>query len=479
MGAFFPAARGGQGAKLAGGDARSAPLTVPSRRSPHDHEIDGASDWASAFWAAKSASRRNVEGLFVLGGAGRGQRSNARKAQRAVLVAHVHVALQEVEQRDLGPAQGDAGTAGLHAMNRAADAEGQGLRQGALLASGQRLIERVQTVLPRAVRVLAISRRQGEPGVPSRHEGRREGLSLLDRRYPPQAHLPHQPVLQGLVGPLDAALGLRGERGDQLDAQSLGDAAEFGLAVAADRVLGVDAEDAVPIRIERQRTAVRHDMAPERPEIGARRLARRELQRRQPPRRVVDEHDQPHSADRAPRTNRAGWRRSGSIHQSADAARAVETPAYDAAASVSKPRVRSEAAEPSRARPRSLPVPPASPPPASGRNPCTCPEESPSPGPSRLRPNDDSTSAPAGAKPDRRRPVLDRPEQAVSPAERKAPAAPLPAPAAKPCSRPAQSPPAVRAPPNSSPKSPRPFMSPTLPEGDIPTLLKGDILMLR
>jgi len=31
--------------------ARSAPLTVPSRRSTHDHEIDGASGWASAFWA--------------------------------------------------------------------------------------------------------------------------------------------------------------------------------------------------------------------------------------------------------------------------------------------------------------------------------------------------------------------------------------------------------------------------------------------
>ena len=108
----------------------------------------------------------------------------------------------------------------------------------------------------------------------------------------PQSHLPHQPILQGLVGPLDAALGLGSERVDQLDAQSLGDAAEFGLAVAAGGVLGVDAEDAVPIRIERQRTAVRHDMAPERPEIGARRLARRELQRRQPPRRVVDEHDQ-------------------------------------------------------------------------------------------------------------------------------------------------------------------------------------------
>lgn len=48
----------------------------------------------------------------------------------------------------------------------------------------------------------------------------------------------------------------------------------------------------MPIRIERQRTAVRQDMAPERPQIGARRFARREVQRRQPPRRIVDEHDQ-------------------------------------------------------------------------------------------------------------------------------------------------------------------------------------------
>ena len=42
MEAVFPAARGCQGAKLAGGDAHGAPLTAPSRRKSYEHEIDGA-----------------------------------------------------------------------------------------------------------------------------------------------------------------------------------------------------------------------------------------------------------------------------------------------------------------------------------------------------------------------------------------------------------------------------------------------------
>ena len=42
MEAVFPAARGCQGAKLAGGDARGAPLTVPSRRKSYEHESEGA-----------------------------------------------------------------------------------------------------------------------------------------------------------------------------------------------------------------------------------------------------------------------------------------------------------------------------------------------------------------------------------------------------------------------------------------------------
>lgn len=42
MEAVFPAARGCQGAKLAGGDAHGAPLTAPSRRKCREHESEGA-----------------------------------------------------------------------------------------------------------------------------------------------------------------------------------------------------------------------------------------------------------------------------------------------------------------------------------------------------------------------------------------------------------------------------------------------------
>src|SRR5580658_11156336 len=42
MEAVFPAARGCQGAKLAGGDAHGAPLTAPSRRKSPEHESEGA-----------------------------------------------------------------------------------------------------------------------------------------------------------------------------------------------------------------------------------------------------------------------------------------------------------------------------------------------------------------------------------------------------------------------------------------------------
>ena len=51
----------------------------------------------------------------------------------------------------------------------------------------------------------------------------------------------------------DPTLGLRGRGVNELDAQPLGDAAELGQAVAALRLFGVEAENAVPIRIDGQR----------------------------------------------------------------------------------------------------------------------------------------------------------------------------------------------------------------------------------
>ena len=75
-------------------------------------------------------------------------------------------------------------------------------------------------------------------------------------------------------------------------AQPLGDAAELGQAVAALRLFGVDAENAVPIRIEGQRHAVREHVRLQRVQISLGRLRRGKLKTRQPPGGVVDEYDQ-------------------------------------------------------------------------------------------------------------------------------------------------------------------------------------------
>ena len=66
----------------------------------------------------------------------------------------------------------------------------------------------------------------------------------------------------------DPTLGLRGRGVNELDAQPLGDAAELGQAVAALRLFGVDPENAVLIRIEGQRQAVRQHVRLQRLDSG-------------------------------------------------------------------------------------------------------------------------------------------------------------------------------------------------------------------
>ena len=85
---------------------------------------------------------------------------------------------------------------------------------------------------------------------------------------------------------------MRRLRVDELDVEPLDDAAKLRLAVAALRVLGVDAENPVPVAVKRQRTAMGEHVPLQRQKIGAPRLRRRELQRDQAARRVIDEHDQ-------------------------------------------------------------------------------------------------------------------------------------------------------------------------------------------
>ena len=107
------------------------------------------------------------------------------------------------------------------------------------------------------MRVLGLAGGDRESLVPALAETIGERLRLIDGRHAGQAHLLDQPILQGLVGALHPALGLRGRGVNEFDAQPLDDAAELGEAVAALRLLGVDAENPVPIRVEGQRQAVR------------------------------------------------------------------------------------------------------------------------------------------------------------------------------------------------------------------------------
>src|SRR5271157_5784727 len=197
-----------------------------------------------------------------------------------------------MQQGDLCAAQGEPRSLGFDGVFDPAAAEGQSLGQDALLAPRQNLFERRRLEPQRTMGVFKVLRRNREFGVEACDELRKERLGLLDRGDVAQPHLLDQAILQGLIGALDTPLGLRRQRANLLDAQALGHAVELGLAVAAQSFFGVDAKDAMTIRVERQRRPIRQEMAAQRDEIGLRRLRRRHVQRGQTPRRVVDEHDQ-------------------------------------------------------------------------------------------------------------------------------------------------------------------------------------------
>src|SRR5260370_7087708 len=120
----------------------------------------------------------DVDGLFILGRAGGGQRFDARAGERAVFVAHEHGAIHEVEERGCRAGEGDGGAGGPDAMERAAGAERQGLGQGAFFAPRQSLVERLEVVRPGTMSILLHTRGRDELGVPASDEGRCEGLRV-------------------------------------------------------------------------------------------------------------------------------------------------------------------------------------------------------------------------------------------------------------------------------------------------------------
>ena len=109
---------------------------------------------------------------------------------------------------------------------------------------------------------------------------------------PGQPQLLDQPVLQGLVRPLDPALRLARIGADDVDVERVQRPAELGHAVAAERARVVDPEHAMLVAVEGDRLAPGLQIGAGGVEIGEGRLALDKLQVHQPAGRVVDEHQQ-------------------------------------------------------------------------------------------------------------------------------------------------------------------------------------------
>ena len=84
----------------------------------------------------------------------------------------------------------------------------------------------------------------------------RKGVAVVHGADAGEPNLLHQPVLQGLVGALDAALGLVGVGADDLDRQRLQRATELGHAISIEPARLVHPENRELVGVERHGLAV-------------------------------------------------------------------------------------------------------------------------------------------------------------------------------------------------------------------------------
>lgn len=173
---------------------------------------------------------------------------------------------------------------------------GEVFRQLAGVLGAEDLVECTGVVEHGAVGVRGVLRGLGEAGVVGLQERGQPGVGGVDGVDAGQAQFFDKPVLEGLIGPLDPPLGLRGMGVDGLDVEGGECARELReLALA---VRGIDAEDAVLIGVQRHRAPMGVEIRPQGRHVGLGGLGGCEAQREKPPGGVVDEHDQ--CAARAP-----------------------------------------------------------------------------------------------------------------------------------------------------------------------------------
>ena len=98
--------------------------------------------------------------------------------------------------------------------------QGQRLRETALFFPGKRVVQIVAGV-QWPMQILPIRRRLGEARIVIGHERRQHGVSFAEGADPGEPQLLDEPVLQGLVGPLDPAFRLARIGADDVDVQSV------------------------------------------------------------------------------------------------------------------------------------------------------------------------------------------------------------------------------------------------------------------
>src|ERR1700736_1119173 len=115
-------------------------------------------------------------------------------------------------------------------------------------------------------------RRLGKTDIVSLHKRRQKCVRSLNGADACQPQLLHQPVLQRVMGPFHAALGLTGIGAQNLAVELRQSTAELGHAVSAGGILPRYPKDRMLVGIERNRLAMVLQIALQRLEIGKRAL---------------------------------------------------------------------------------------------------------------------------------------------------------------------------------------------------------------
>lgn len=141
--------------------------------------------------------------------------------------------------------------------------------------------------------VLGIARLLAKACVEVRHELGRKGIGRLDRVDAAQAQLLYKPVLQRLIGALDAPLGLWSVGADDVDVELIKRAAKLRQAAGAIllRAMG-RSKDAMLVTIESQRLAPFPQIRLGGVEVVERVLGAGKTQMKQLAGRIVDEDEQ-------------------------------------------------------------------------------------------------------------------------------------------------------------------------------------------